>query len=319
MRSVSRSTAGILLWALLGTLLCVGTAGAAIKEEIKKSFEVSPGGQLSVDIDIGSVEIESGDENTVEIEVLLKADTRDEDRAQEIFDRFEIDFEQDGSDLYVTGDYSKEDRGWRFWERERNRLKVKFFITVPKEFDVSVETSGGSISVADLTGEVKAKTSGGSLAFDNIEGSVKANTSGGSISLLSCVGRADVKTSGGSISIGSVAGEVVAHTSGGSISVDEVMGAIDASTSGGSIEARISRQPEDDCRLVTSGGSVTVYLEQDMNFDVDAATSAGRITTDFPVKVSGRISKSSLKAEINDGGPELFLRTSGGNINLREF
>jgi len=319
MKPAYHRISGFILCALVGALLCAVTAGAAVKDEIKKSFSVSPGGQLFVDIDLGSIEIETGTQNTVDVEIMLKADTRDEDKAREMFDRFQVEFEQDGNVLYITGDYAKEEKNWRFWERDHNRLQIKIYITVPREFDVSVETSGGSIAVADLKGDVKAKTSGGSLAFDNIDGAVKANTSGGSISLSSCVGSADVKTSGGSISIGSVSGDVVAHTSGGSISVDEVMGAIDASTSGGSVEAHITKQPQNDCRLVTSGGSVTVYLDRKMNFDLDAATSAGRITTDFPVEVSGRISKSSLKAEINDGGPELYLRTSGGNINLREL
>lgn len=294
-------------------------AGAWVKDEITRSFDVSPGGQLYLDTDLGSVEIESADGNKVEIRVLLKADTRDEDKAKEMFERFEVEFEQDGDEINIIGNYSKDGDGWRFWERGNKSLGIRFHITVPREFDITVETSAGSVSVADLKGDVRTKTSGGSLSFDKIEGPVRGKTSGGSIELSSCIGSADVRTSGGSISIGRVDGEVIAHTSGGSIDVDEVMGAIDASTSGGSVHARITRQPEDDCRLVTSGGTVTIYLNTDMNFDLDARTSSGRVKADFPVKISGRKSKSSLRATINDGGPELYLRTSGGNIVLREL
>jgi hypothetical protein len=306
---------------LIAFLLLVFAAGAqaGIKNEITRSFSVSPGGLLSVDTDIGSVDVQAGSTNTVDVEVILKADTRDEDKAEEIFDRFELGFEQEGDDVFIYGDLSQEKKSWSFWGGKRNKLKVAFVITVPNKFDVTIKTSAGSVSVADLKGDVRAKTSGGSLEFDNIEGPVNAKTSGGSISLSSCAGSADVRTSGGSIDIGHVAGEVVAHTSGGSINVEEVMGTIDASTSGGSVKARITKQPEDDCRLVTSGGSVTVYLDPQMDFDLDARTSAGHVETDFPLKVKGRISKSSLQATINDGGPELYLRTSGGNINLYEL
>jgi DUF4097 and DUF4098 domain-containing protein YvlB len=300
-------------------MIAASGAQAWIKEEITRSFDVSPGGRLVLDTDRGSIEIATGPGNTVEIEALLKADTRDEDKAEEIFDLFELDFEQDDDIIYVTGDYTKPDKKWGFWGRDKNRLRVKFLITVPEVFDVTLETSGGSISVADLEGAVRAKTSGGSLSFDKIEGPVRGNTSGGSITLAGCVGTADVRTSGGSINIGRVEGDVVAQTSGGSINVEEVMGVIDASTSGGSVTARITEQPEDDCRLTTSGGSVTVYVAPEMGFELDARTSAGHVKTDFPIKVSGRISKSSLQATINDGGPELYLRTSGGNINLYEL
>jgi DUF4097 and DUF4098 domain-containing protein YvlB len=274
---------------------------------------------LFLDTDLGTVEIETADVDAVEVDILLKADTRDEEKAQAWLDRFEADFEQEGNDIFITGNFSKPEKGWRFWESDNVKLRVKFFITVPTEFDVTVETSAGSILVADLTGDVRAKTSGGSMEFEHIDGAVEAKTSGGSIELSSCVGSADVRTSGGSITIGRVEGDIVAHTSGGSISVDEVMGAIDASTSGGSVTARITRQPKDDCRLVTSGGSVNVYVDPEMNFNLDARTSAGRVSTDFPVKISGKLSKSSLRAEINEGGPELYLRTSGGNINLYEL
>jgi DUF4097 and DUF4098 domain-containing protein YvlB len=116
-----------------------------------------------------------------------------------------------------------------------------------------------------------------------------------------------------------VKGNVVARTSGGGIHVDDVMGSIDARTSGGSVTARISRQPEDDCRLTTSGGSVTVSLAKDIRVDVDASTSGGRVSTDFPVTLRGEISKRSLRAKINGGGPELYLRTSGGSIHIREM
>ncbi len=307
------------LLTIMAAMIFATDAGAWIKKEMTKSFSVSPGGLLSLDTDLGSVEVQTGDNNAIEVEILLKADTRDDDKAEEIFEKFEVDYEQDGDEVFIIGDLEKKENNWRFWEKNRNKLRIKFVITIPEEFDIALETSGGSISVADLNGKVNARTSGGSLEFDNIKGSVHGKTSGGSISLSSCTGFADVRTSGGSISIGRVGGEVVAHTSGGSINIDEVMGTIDASTSGGSVNARIARQPKDDCRLTTSGGSVTVYLDPDLNFDVDAKTSAGHVETDFPVTVRGKISKSSLRAQINDGGPELYLRTSGGNIKLYEL
>jgi DUF4097 and DUF4098 domain-containing protein YvlB len=134
--------------------------------------------------------------------------------------------------------------------------------------------------------------------------------------LEGCTGDAEVKTSGGSIRIGKVQGEVKATTSGGSIKVQEVMGTINAATSGGSVSAYISKQPSGDCSLKTSGGSVSVHLAEDIKVDVDAKTSGGRVRTDFPVTLIGELSKRKLQAKINGGGPELYLRTSGGSIKI---
>ena len=50
--------------------------------------------------------------------------------------------------------------------------------------------------------------------------------------------------------------------------------------------------------------------------DVDAKTSGGSVSTDFPVTVMGELKRSALKGKINAGGPQMYLRTSGGNIRL---
>jgi hypothetical protein len=311
------------LFGLLAACCLVPLAACAhegIAGEITKSFTVSPGGQLLVDTDIGSVEVATQPGNTVTVNIVREADTDDKDRAEKIFSDFEVEFSQDGNDVLVNAEYFGSKRGWSLWGGNRSRLQVRFLITVPPEYDVEILTKGGSVTVGDLKGEVHAVTSGGSLVFDKIDGPVTGRTSGGSIELESCAGSADVETSGGSISIGRVSGDVVARTSGGSILVDEVMGAIDAATSGGSVEATITIQPKSDCRLVTSGGNVTVHLADGIAVDIDAKTSGGRVRNNFRMKITdGEISKSSWRAQLNDGGPELYLRTSGGNILLSQI
>jgi len=289
------------------------------RQEINRIFDVSPGGQLTLETDLGSVELTSSRSNKVEVRVILNAKTRNRDRAEEIFDHFHIEFNQEGDDVYILAEYDYKRGSLRFWDRKRSRLRVKYFITVPARYDVSLQTIGGSVTVGDLEGRVRVVSSGGNLNFENITGPVRGKTSGGSIELLSCTGTADIRTSGGSISIGRVDGDVAAHTSGGSISIEEALGSIDASTSGGSVTARLTRQPKDDCRLTTSGGNVTVYMAKDIAADINAKTSGGRVKNDFPLKVKGCVSRTSLEAAINGGGPELYLRTSGGNIHLREL
>jgi hypothetical protein len=289
--------------------------GAYTKTDTK-TFAVAAGGKLVLETDRGSIDIKTTGNDKVTIEINYKVRHSDEDEAEEIIKDFEISYDQNGSELYVNGEKKHKSHG--FWG-DNDHLSIDFVITVPKKFNIDVNTHGGSISVGDLDGEAKANTSGGSLTFENINGPVKGETSGGSIRLESCSGMVDINTSGGSITIGRVEGDITAHTSGGSISVEEVKGAIDASTSGGSISATISRQPKSDCRLTTSGGGIEVYLAKDINVDLDAETSAGHVETDFPVKISGRFLKSRVAAEINNGGPELYLRTSAGNIEIREL
>lgn len=316
---------GLILF-ILTFFTLVGWADSG--KSIDKVFQVQEGGLLVLDTDIGAIEVESGSADEVVIEVLRKAKGWDFDEDENIADIFDVEFSQVGNKVEVIGELKKH------WNKRWRKIKVQFNIRVPHKFNVDLKTSGGSISVDDLEGSTDARTSGGSLSFGKIVGPVFGKTSGGSISLDGCQGDVEVKTSGGAINIGDVDGNVIAKTSGGSISiekakgsvvantsgggitVDEVMGKIDAGTSGGSVTVYISQQPKGDCQLTTSGGSINIYMDDNVALDLDAKTRSGRVKSDFKVAVHGKMSKNRLQGEINGGGPELYLRTSGGSIRL---
>ena len=302
------------IWIALILLLCITTTGfGEIRKEIEKSFDVSSGGELVIKSDLGSIEVDTHSKETVEVKVLIRFRTSDEEKAEEIMQEIDIDFMHKGSDVSIRCDF---DHGWSGWGGNSNKIRMKYQIIVPAKYNLDLSTSGGSISVKDITGFVKSRTSGGSLSFANIDGEVLGNTSGGSIKLESCTGDAKVSTSGGGIQIGEVKGIVEASTSGGGIRVKEVAGTVNASTSGGGIDVYISKQPEGDCKLKTSGGGITVTLAEDIALYLDAKTSGGSVDSEFPVEFRGKVKKSRLAGEINGGGPELYLRTSGGGITI---
>lgn len=307
-------------FALLFCLTLVLAATAAEARTERHSFDVRPGGTLELDTDRGRIEVTTDSGSKVRCEVRIEGSQSE---------RFSVDFGQQGDRVMVEGDYD----GKSLWGWGGNHPKVEFLITVPRRFNLDLRTSGGSIKVADLDGDVTAKTSGGSLRLGNIRGTVVGKTSGGSIELEGSEGDAEISTSGGSIRIGDVDGRVLAstsggsihidqargnveaETSGGSIRVDEVQGDIRASTSGGSVTAYISKQPTGDCRLTTSGGRVQVYLASGIGVDLDARASGGKVRSDFEVR-GGRASKTSLSGEIDGGGPQLYLRSSGGGVSI---
>jgi len=290
--------------ALTGLLCLALLAPAAHADTVKRTFDVASGGTLEVDTDQGSVHITTAPGSQVRITVLREARSGDDED-------FELRFDQRGNDVIVEGE--RPGSGWS-WNK---RFKIRFDIVVPEQYDLEIETAGGSISVADLQGDVNCHTSGGSIDVDDIEGRVDCRTSGGSIDIGRVDGTVMAKTSGGSISIDRSGGSVVAKTSGGNITVNEVLGSIDATTSGGSVRATISSQPQADCRLSTSGGKVDVQLADSVAVDLDARTSGGRVHVDVPVMVQGTVGRSSLQGEVNGGGPQLHLRTSGGSIHVR--
>ncbi len=307
MNNISRSL--IVPLALLSLL-----AGAVVLkagETETRSFKVGAGGTLTLDSERGSIEIVARGRKGVTVEVTKKLPL-DWFGDQDDLNEFIVEYDQSGDNVTITGRFPYSHR----WGDHNRRLRIHYKVTVPKKYNLDLETSGGSITVSDLEGKVDVRTSGGSLDLGAIDGPVDAHTSGGSISLDGSSGRTELQTSGGGINVGRVGASLEAKTSGGSIHVKEVQGAVELETSGGSIIATIAEQPKGDCSLKTSGGGVTVYLSKDVKVDVDAKTSGGSVKCDMPIMVQGLLGKTEVKGKINGGGPELYLRTSGGSIKI---
>lgn len=306
--------------------------GGGIEDRIQKSFTVEENGKLVVHADRGAIDVKTVKGNTIAVEVVRKVEAKEGPRADEILRGHKIEFSQEGNEVRIDSQYAG-DEGWS-WLKFGNKFNVRFVVSVPEKFNVQLKTAGGSVSVADLQGRVEARTSGGSLRIGQIKGPVVGKTSGGSIQLEGCTETVEVETSGGSITLGPVTGklvartsggsihireaknDVVAHTSGGAIDLNGASGKIDASTSGGSIRAKLSNQPNGDCILKTSGGTIDMKLAEHLAVNLDAKTSGGRVISDLPVGVDREKRSSALKAKLNGGGPQLVLKTSGGNIRI---
>lgn len=323
--------------ALTAVVLTCATlvARADVEDKITKSFPVAPGGQLTVELDRGSIEVKTADRESVEIEVARKAGGRDA-AAKAILADHEVTATQDGDKVFLKAKFKgAKPSGWFGKSLE---LQVKVSVVLPRQFDVNLQTAGGHINVAELAGKLEARTSGGHINFEKITGPISAGTSGGHIRIATAKGKVDIHTSGGHIDLSNIEGDVVAKTSGGAIHADKIIGrttlktsggsigiaglkgAVEAGTSGGGIEAELLEQPAGDCSLKTSGGGITVTLVDGIAADVDLRTSGGRVSTDWPVAtvVQGERNKNELRGKINGGGPLITAHTSGGGVHLRK-
>ena len=151
-----------------------------------------------------------------------------------------------------------------------------------------------------------------------MRGDVVADTSGGSISISDVTGKAHADTSGGSISMDDIGGDAVADTSGGSISIEGAGGKVEADTSGGPVTVAFLAGNAQGGTLSSSGGRVTAILDPSVGLDIDASSSGGSVSSDVPLTIRGTVSRSELKGTLNGGGAMLRLRSSGGGIRIKE-
>jgi hypothetical protein len=303
-----------LLFALFVLAALISTTLLAFAQETKKPYQVKEfklngKGKLITQTSGGSIKVTGSTGNEVKVMMFVTPanwSKRNEAPSQEALDRYTFDIRQEGNTIYAKAE--RKDKSWN----KETALNVSFEIEVPKQVSTNLKTSGGSISLAHVSGEQQAHTSGGSLNFKDVKGDTQARTSGGSINVSQYFGNLDAGTSGGSINLDQASGTLKVNTSGGSINLKQVSGDIIAQTSGGSIQAEVAQLGKY-LTLETSGGSVKATIPGGKGLDLDLTGNRVKTTvTNF----SGVAKDNQVKGSINGGGIPVKMRTSGGTTEL---
>lgn len=298
-------------------------SGGLSAEPVRKTLQVSPAGKLTVRSDLGSVVVRGGSQESVELTVY-----REDGDAEEL--SFELAPTPEG--VLLTSDYSGK-RG--LYGMESNRLQVRYVLRLPTRYDLDIETEGGSITVQEIEGDVRAITNLGVLSFRSVRGSIFARAENGSLSVDRCIGDIDIQTQSGTAYVGGTRGdvqlkslagalhlnghhgEVEASTGSGTIQIDDVTGPVVAKTKRGDIEARLAAGDLEELRLTTLDGAVTVQVPPGLGLDLDLESPHGKVRSAYPVTRAGEPAedgpgKPMLRGEIQGGGAPLVVRATAG-------
>jgi DUF4097 and DUF4098 domain-containing protein YvlB len=300
----------LLIIALSVCAFSFANAGSITRDVIEETYKVAPGGTLSFDSDLASVEITTNETDTLRAEFKSDFKVTAAQEVEALRKKLTIEMHKNNNGVQVLVRWT----GGRN-DNERRKVRLNCQITMPRKYNLDLRTVG-SARVDNLDGTVKAVMLGGSLKLKNVAGPVTAKAEGGSVSIDDVGGDLDAKAEGGSVAAGRVNGRVIARAEGGSVSIKEATDSIEARAEGGSVAAYISKQPRADSRLIAEAGNVELRLPESIAINIDASCSAGRLSSDF--NLNGRQDENRLKGTINGGGPLLMVRASAGNIYLRK-
>ena len=192
------------------------------------------------------------------------------------------------------------DGRWRDDDNGRRHVTVAMTVLVPRGTQVRVSTGNGAVTVERVGGEVNATTGNGRVNVRNTEGAVR------------------VSTGNGDVEVRDVAGAVRVTTGNGRVSVSTARGPVEARSGNGDLDVRMTAvQASEDMTFSTGSGDVRVTLPADYNGDLDASTGNGSISSDFDLKVEGRLSPRRVRAAIGRGGARLRLSTGNGELEVR--
>ena len=252
---------------------------------------VNPIGHLTVDLEFGTITIETTDHHHINIATrkewkfkLRTLKPKFGKWVDELLKDFEITIEHNDSDtesdIRIEGNFK---RGREHWEDGLKWLTVDVHVTVPRQYNVTLKTaSHGDIRVDDLMGTVSAEALGGNLHLGEIQGEVSGETGvSGDITLKGC------------------------------------QSSVNLTTAMGNIRAEMTAQPQQPWTLHTSmDGAIDVTLRPDIALDIDAQTR-GKISSDFSIRPQGDTIENRLKGTLNGGGPLLKLSSPAGDIRLK--
>ena len=275
--------------------------------EIKKEFQVKPGGKVNVDLKTGcKIEIYSWDKEVLSATAYIK-DNDD--------NRVEFEFSQDGDDVEITSEYAE--------KHNHNSSKAKLVLMVPRKFNVDFFTMGGSVKAEYVEGKISGKTMGGELNFSNLKGFLSVTTMGGEITIKDSEVDGKAHTMGGAVLLENIKGDVDASSMGGKVQQINVQGKnksigkeVNISTMGG--EINIDKAPNG-AKLKTMGGEITV---NEAGIFADVETMGGNVEIK---EVDGWVKAKTMGGDVDvtmtgnpaEGKRDVNLSSMGGDITLK--
>lgn len=297
---------------LMLLFIALTVSNAQDRNRKTQSFQVSKDGELEIYTNPGEITIDTWDKN----ELVVKMRGEDEES-----DMRDVRVDQRGNRIYV-----KYDAHWG-WSSG-----IDFNITIPKDFNITVTTTGGDIefrddvngrinvstqagdiTMASVTGDATLNTQGGDIRLRDVGGSLDLNTQGGDIRIGKISGRkARINTMGGDIDIESIGSDAKVQTYGGEIRVGDIAGNADVVTYGGDIELG---NVGGSVNMETYGGNLSL---KSANGDVEASTYAGDIDLkNIRGSIRAKTNSGSISAElIPTGKNKSLLKTSNGEVTL---
>jgi len=253
---------------------------------------------LRVKVDMGSVRVEGSSQSGISYVIHNRAYTSSEQQARREFESYKISAYTKGDTAWIVGD----------WQGGRSRkFSGDFVINVPRNLEFAkIETDGGSVRIAAISGRAEIQSGGGSIRVDDIGGTIDAETGGGTIDVGTVGSDVNVRTGGGNIKIASAKGKLNAESGGGSVSIVSCMQGATVETGAGNIQVE---RCQGTVRATTGGGSVDLG---DIGGPVVMETGGGSI------RLSS--AKGPVKAETGggcielNGVPSAHAETGGGGI-----
>jgi hypothetical protein len=345
---------------VIGAALTLATplAQAADREVLTEQSErvLDAGGlsRLEVANARGLISVRRGAEGRIRLTALKIVTRGDREHARELADATLVRTTVEGGRLDVRVEYPQH-RQIRigFWDlfcgRETPQVEVRLAFEVPRSLAVSLKSSSGDLTTAQLAGDQTLESTSGEIEVGDASAPVKVSTVSGDVSLTdvargrvsSVSGDIQVERVGGTLKVTTTSGDVNVRGAGDSLTVTSVSGEIQvdgarrglaARTTSGDVEVRGSGRfavetasgdatvsveaPFGGAQVATVSGDIRLHLGGVLGCALEARTASGTIDLLVPLEVR-TVSRQRVAGVVRHGTAPVVLRSSSGDVHVQ--
>ena len=288
---------------LITPLILASISLTANAENIDRTLDASPTGEVRIDIIEGRVVIEGWDKNQVRV-------------TGDVPDLEEFVFLTSGEDTLIEVEHKG-----GFWGNWKSQGNAKLTIYVPRESSIASEGISTSFVITGVEGAVDSSTMSGDISLDGGNGKVQVESVSGDV---------DITGAKGKISLSSVSGDVSAKVDSHHFEAQSVSGRIDASIGmsehvelasvSGDIDLIFELAKSGELEAETVSGDIDVKFlneELDASFDIETGPGGDVRNLISDDKSSSSFSFSgSLEFEMGKGNGSVDLETMSGTVKV---
>ncbi len=291
-------------------------ADERIEQKFEKIESLEKDGKVILSNISGMIEVRGWSQGQVKIEALKisRADTAE--LAKENAGKVEIAVEKTGNILRIETKYPESRR----FRRNGINVSVNYKVWIPENASINVRSVSGAVTAEGIGGAFEGNITSGHVTLSKINGGIDCRAVSGGITAMDVVGDIGLRTVSGSISLERAKGSAELETTSGGIKMIAISGAksVRAKVLSGSISYEGELEKDGRYSLEALSGRIEMIVPSGSGFEIEAESFSGGIDTDFPITVSGRISRRELRGVIGNGGAVVRLKSFSGSINLKK-
>ena len=160
---------------------------------ISESFDISKGGLVEINNRYGNVDVETVSGNRVSFEIQIIAEAKNQERANQILDRVDVDFTSSSDRVSASTDID-EGKKWK-WKNNES-FKINYRVMLPESSPVKISNKYGDVGMVSVLGDVELDLKYGNGNLQDVGGDLTLNVAyAGSFSAGSVGGEADLQLS----------------------------------------------------------------------------------------------------------------------------